>query len=609
MCRLRSLIIAVFLGCPTLVVAQEAGSQKGPPEKPPQESSSSEDGSEKSEGDEEESSTLTDEIPEEVKTIAPISTHLLYQTKTGFYVDVGSDAGLERGLMGWLEYKGERWTRIRVRAVAKGSSFLELLSPRNGQYPKRGELLVIIPDPPATERGAIELVLAEEDPLPLEPRDLAEPIQFEPIPELDLTDGPLLVNAQPKYGTNTTEAKNLFRGRLTVQQGVQVTSDGDMDWTRSRVRSSGSVDRIDATPWALEYSGDFSIRAGDGFQNVRDFEDPRIELYQFAFARRFDDRSILRLGRFIPRELPSIGYMDGLQYEKNVSEKFRYGTVLGLKPTRDDLDPSFNEPTVVPYFTFFRRKADNRYFSATFGTLFSSYEGEPDRIALLADQEWRSGNWFVTSSSEFDFDAGNAEVNTGFQLSRWDLVFTRFNRYWTPRFGINRWQRPDTQAERDIVDDFILQDVAFFDDEYWRYFAGASHRFGSWTLSEEVSYTDAFDYDAVRWNVALSKNRIFGHSGSTGTISVYNLASNQQEGFGGRLSAFLALGKGRVTLEPSVSVRWVDFGGDEDFSFGDVSLRYAWNLSQRWRLTGGASFASNDEAQRYLVDVALTFFW
>jgi hypothetical protein len=516
---------------------------------------------------------------------ALLECEIQYETLEGFYVDVGSERGLSKTLTGWLIQDHERRTQVQVAEVTNGSSFLRLLSPRPLGFPRAG--------------GQVSLLVEGLQP-PVAEADTAGQTDDEFVP--------LLAPALEEVGVS--DPRTVFHGKLTLRQLLQETSDGHLNARRTNLRTSGSLDRIDGTAWSLEWSGDFSYRVGSGYDKVRDVEEIRPEIYRLALSRRFDDRSIFRLGRFIPLALPSVGTVDGIQLEKVLSENWRAGGILGLKPFRDDLDFNTEEPTATPYLTYYVEDQDQRY-SGTAGLLGSYYEGDADRLALLVDQNLQWGSLQVINSNEVDFDVGGGETQKGMRLTRMDLALADRRPGWTPRLGVQYWERLDTEAERDLFDPIVLPEAAYFQDNYWRYWVGASHQLGAgFRLDEEVSYTDADSNEALRWQVSLTRSGLGEWKSSSATLSVYNLAGVEQQGYGGRLSGYFPVTGSPLTIQPSVSARFVDYdSGVDDYRYGDLTLRGYWRVSQSWSAAGAATYAITDDVQSILVDLALTFHW
>ncbi len=517
---------------------------------------------------------------------------VLYAIVEGLYIDLGEEVGLAVGLQGWLEQEGQQLARIQVGGSTEESSFLKFVSTPRGGFPASGQRLTLVMD---------ELRLQSDT----DPLSLSDTLKTKRDEEFV----PLLAPAEGDAGV--TDPQNVFHGRITFRQHFQETSDNRLDYQRSHLRTTGSLQRIDGTPWTLEWAGDLSYRLGDGLEDVDDFEDIRLELDQFAFSRRFDDESMIRIGRFIPRPLPSIGYVDGVLGEKILDPRWRVGTVLGFRPEQEDLTLTTRNPVVVPYATY-SSVTDDREYTATGGLLLTSLGGELDRAALLIDQIGRTGNVHYSSSSEVDVDVGGADFQDGVRLTRWDITVFQTREGWTPRFGMNRFEFPDTEAQRDLIEPIVLAEEDFFDDDgRWRFWLGANHDLGGgFTLDEEVSYTFSEVTDEFHWRVGITKRSLSG-SGSSTTLTVYNIAADEQQGYGARLSSFIPLGTTRrLTLQPGISFRYVDFGtGGGDFEVGEGSLRLHGRLSRNWTMFGGATYTASDDLQRVLMEIGLTRRW
>ena len=162
----------------------------------------------------------------------------------------------------------------------------------------------------------------------------------------------------------------------------------------------------------------------------------------------------LRAGRFLPYELPGMGYLDGLQLEKVVSPAIRVGDVLGTKPTRDRLNLSGKEPLNSFYVTAEAGTRRSLYYSGTTGLLTGFYRGRMDRAAFLNQQQMDLGERLsFFSNAEIDFDVDNVTGTTrGPQLSRLSLLGNaRVSRALGLRAGIERFQWTDTLAEREFM--------------------------------------------------------------------------------------------------------------------------------------------------------------
>ena len=517
---------------------------------------------------------------------------------------------MSEGRGGWILSKGKRVGRFVVKSIGTDYAYLRLLTPRRPEFPSLNDTIELLVDASPEELGlgvvdpALSFPVAQDDAASVEPA--------EPDRSTLRTDGegdeeftPLLAPDMRDVGV--TESKNVWHGRFRLRHDFQDTSDNFGDFNRTRLDSTGAVERIGGSAWSAEWSGDLSYRSGNGMERVPGHEDIRLELYRLSFSRRFDDKSTLRFGRFIPIALPSIGYIDGGQGELVMSESLRLGAVAGFKPEREHLDVHFREPTLVPYVSLYSQGDDEEtFYSGTIGLLASMYEGEMDRVALLWDQTGHYGGFDFFASSELDFDVGANETRDGIRTSRFDASIQYPFSGWTPRIGVDHFERPEIEAERDLFDAIILEEADFFEDSFWRYWIGARHDLGAqWTLDEELSYTFSDWGEGTRWRVSLSKR--FGNRGASSTLSVYNLLGEEQEGHGGTLAFQIPAKDGAILWQPAISVRLVEFDeSGEEFEYINGSLRGHWRFSKQWSGFGGIAYSVSDDVHRFLGEAGVS---
>ncbi|MFN0059689.1 MAG: hypothetical protein ACKVX7_14625 [Planctomycetota bacterium] len=534
--------------------------------------------------------------PSQPPPVTPIECALLYETADGVYVDAGVLQGIADGQTGWILRGGIQTARFEVVKAARASTFLRILSDRGPLFPRAGERL--------------SLLLDSAPVAPPAPEDPRAPSPTLKNGDPDAPFAPLL--APPGMGeTGYTGGRNVAHGRINLRQHVQLAKNNDLDYWRTQLGGSGSVERPDGTPWALEWHANLSWRGGQALQDYESHDRRRFDLYRLAFFRRFDDRSFVRVGRFLPGELPSIGYLDGIQGEKAVMPRVRLGALFGLRPDREDLHPWWREPTIVTYLSYSAATDRSRY-SLTTGVLGSSYRGKPDRLALLADQFLSHGDFSLYSSAEVDFDSGDDETRRGVELTRLDLSSTyRVSKGFRLRGGVDRFELTDTEAERDLVDQIVLIDSFFFDQGYWRYFVGAAHDLSErWMVDEEVSFTDSDKADdGVRYQLGLTRRGVFAASAASATLHVYRVLGNETDGHGARFSGFFPVGP-RFALQPSLGVRFADYELESSQLWtADAGMRAHWTLARNWSLVGGFSYARTQDNDRLLVDIGVTLWW
>ncbi|MCA8962006.1 MAG: hypothetical protein KDC38_15880 [Planctomycetes bacterium] len=524
----------------------------------------------------------------EVSGETTVECRLLYVTSDGLFVDVGTREGLTKGMLGSLEHSGRRIGRIEVASVAARSCFLRVEGAELPELPSAAALTL-----------RLEATLTP-----------AGPTDDEAL-RPDRTDFTPLLAPQVPAPVGVTDARNVFHGRLRLRQLYQSTTENDLDYLRTHAHLSGSLLRMDGTPWALEWGTELIYRSGDGYEDVDDFQELDPEVYLFSVFRRFDDKAMLRAGRFLPRELPSVGYLDGVQAETQIDPGLRAGVLFGFKPTRDDLEPTLKEIALVPYATIERGDGVRTHYSATAGLMGTLYETEPDRLALLVDQTARVGKLRLYSSSEVDADVGGFESREVVRLSRWNLS-THWTETWfgTLRAGVDHFELVDIEAERDLVDEIVLDESEYFDKGYWRSWVGATQSARHLVLREEIAYIDSPAADGLRWLAGITLRDFFGAPDASISIDVHNLIGDEIEGYGGRASAYFPFSGQRLYLQPSVVLRSVKSDlNDSTFEVTDISLHAHWVPSTDWRVVAGVSYGITDSFDRLLFDVGITFAW
>ena len=254
---------------------------------------------------------------------------------------------------------------------------------------------------------------------------------------------------------------------------------------------------------------------------------------------------------------------------------------------------------------------DGRYYSGTVGLLNSYYDGSFDRLALLIDQRAGLGRGFTLySTAAVDFDIGASETQMGTRLTQLNVsAVSELSSFLTLRAGVDHWERPDHEAERDLLP---FQDERFFDDGYWRYWIGSSQNL-PWRLrfSEDVGYIDSDTVDGdVRWQVGVTRSGLGDWQDASVTVAVYNLIAFEDDGYGCRVSAHLPLNQGTVLVQPAAGFRVLQTDTQaEDITLSYLSIGLDGRISRQWSLFGGATYFQGDDVNSTLFELGLRFAW
>lgn len=513
----------------------------------------------------------------------------------GLFVDVGASGGAAIGAAVVFLREGREIGRGEVIQVSSKSALVRVIPPAEAD-PRPGD--------------QVRVSVTEASPAtPPATREAASPTLRGPDEASGQEFVPLLVN-QARDAARSRPTRNVFHGRLWARSLFQVENESSRSFSLFRLGSSGSIERLAGSRWSADWSGALSYRDGSGYNGSRDQGDVRPDVFRLSLVRPFGDAGFVRLGRFLPQELPSVGYLDGIQGEVTAAPALRLGAMAGLKPTRRDLDPSGDEPTAAAYATVAAGKPDELRYSGTVGLLGSLYKGKTDRLALLLDQRFSvAGRFHVYSSTAVDFDAGAAEAHGGTRFTRENLhAIWQAAQFLDLKAGYDRYERPDTAAERDA---FELPSSVLEDLRYGRTWAGATFRLPfHLELGGEVGLLEGPEEDTIHWEGTLYRRGLWVWTDASVRAVVYNLAGGDAEGIGGRLTGYFPVLGGAFSLEPAVGFRSLRTSDtDTSFDVTDATVRGFWQVSAAWAVDAGVTYVLGDAVDLWLIDLGLELRW
>lgn len=520
-----------------------------------------------------------------------VSSLITYEIKDGFYVDKGADDGLSQNLLGSMRLDNGSILEFEVLHVTRKTALLRLVNTSADSNRLVGRTVELV----------FEQSLIDQDSKDYKDESSTITNDDKFIPLL----------SPPDWSVGFPQTNNIFHGQMNIRQMLQKDNEDLLDYSVTHLGSSGTLDRINGTQWSFEWSEDITYRDGHAYRYHPDYQNARLDLYQASFQRPLGEGGLFRFGRFLPVELPGIGYIDGIQGQIGWSEHWRLGAMAGFKPDRYNLDPSADEPLIAVYTSFNTGDRKLLYYSGTAGILGSLYENNADRLALLVDQRMNFGPSFsVNSTAQLDFDVGSAEFKSGTRLTRLDVsALSRIYSRLFFRAGLDHWERPDNHAERDLL---AIEDDRLFDSGYWRYWIGSDQDlFWNLRLSEQVTLIESpeYDYDP-RWNIGLTRTGLPSLSEANITATIFNLQSKELDGYGIRLSAYLPFFEHKLFFQPFAGFRMLEANPQsEDFAVNYMSLHLNGRLSSNWTLFGGFTHSYGDNVDSNLFNLGLRFSW
>jgi len=496
------------------------------------------------------------------------------------YIDVGSARGLASGDAGEVRRAGTRVADVAVITVSGSQARLSIS--RSTRRPVLGDEVVLFTQSKKKAESAKQ--------------DAKRPTEEEPFQ-------PLL--ERQKLRAKPVAKRNIFHGRVSFQQLVQIDNEGDFDYSTSLLSSDGMFDRIGGSPWSLNWAGNLYYRTGDAFEGT-ELEGDQLILFGLSFARPLADGGFLRFGRFLPRAMSGAGYLDGAAIETSVGQNTNLGAAFGFKPTRLDLSATTDEPTGLVYASYAAGTRGDAYSSGSYGVLVSGWESRLDRTALLLEQVVERGKARLDATATVDFDVGGAEFHEGVRLTRMDAVFSwRHSRATTFRAGADRWERLDTAAERA---QFEALGPLLFDSAFWRPWVGAVFVLPAhYRLDLEYAQIHGDDGSTTApWRATLEKFDPFGIAGANMSFTVYNLEGLTGDGYGGLMNTSFPFAAGTWTLGASAGFRLLDTN-DQELDVTDVRLSVDHLLGSGWQLSGGVHWVNGTAVDSLLLEFRVDY--
>jgi len=508
---------------------------------------------------------------------AEVTAKITYLVPEGAYVDAGTDQGLGAGETGTVLRDGKPVAKAEIIATSSRSARVRVYDgeARLGDL-VRFEAVAPAPAPPPEEA-------------PKKPEQ-AQP--FVPLLE------------QQKATARGAGPRNVSHGWVTLNQYIQTGSFDD--FYRTSLSSSGDIQRLWGKPWAFDWSFNLSGRGGDAFMDSV-LEGARLDVYELALSRRLGETGFLRFGRFVPKALPSVGYIDGAIVEQRLSTHLRGGAILGFLPTIDDLTPSIDAPTAVVYGTLVSGDRKGDHFTGTLGAMTALYEGDLDRLAVPFDMFARIGRLDLSADGLVDFDVGAQQFTSGTRLTELNADATlRVAKGTRLRGGTDYYENLDDAWSRAGLP---YLDPLVFEGSGWRYYVGATQNLPAhMTVDVQFTFINAPDTgDLTNWYATLTKWGIFGSDVASVSLSVFSIEGLDVGGLGGRLTAYVPLGK--LTLQGGVGFTAFDPDVATEFDVTDVNFFASYQLSRKWTVQGGVTAAVGDSADYVGFDLGVTYRW
>jgi len=476
-----------------------------------------------------------------------IEAKVISVSGTSVYLDRGREAGVLPDDPVLLRPAGGPSVDATVRDVAKSTSRAELA-----------------PGSPAIASGCLAEIFVPAERL-AKPEEAAKPPPVVPAPG---AEPPLPPPSHPGW-THPPEAWNqetpLLAPAYAADRGpddLPSHFDGRLFWqanstwnqenqdARYLFGSMGADLRLEnpfGKSGAFEFRGDL-LYTDASFSGVSDDSNTDVAIRRLSYHQggTEEDPAHWEVGRFLQREFPELGVLDGFDWNRRMEGGDRFGVNVGAMPepfpsmqTGDDLQAS----------VYYRWTPDPSQTLLLGGAYQNTWhEGEQDRNLFLGTFEWNPKKSFSLRSTAWVDYYGSADTikSSTFELTELQALATwRFDR--AGGITLSGAHRKIPELLRHEFSSFTPQQVQ--DDVLDRIGAGGWTALGEKTrLRVQADGWQDEDDDGVRGEVGISRRDLLWDRGEIG-LAIFTVDGSYSSGDGMRLSAtksfdrsFLSLG-------------------------------------------------------------------
>lgn len=322
-----------------------------------------------------------------------------------------------------LAPRDQRPVTGRVVEVDERTALVELLDPTVlVPIGTRGHVLL-----PKARRAAAA-------PTAPQPEPAAQPQEEEWAPGM-----PLLGRRRPPQ---PAERPAQLRGRLWGSSRLVRTLDS---FSQSFVDAGtdATIDNVDGNGGVLRFSGAFN--RSKEFNGVVGND---LRLFELSYERggtRFDPVH-WQIGRFLPRDVPEFGLLDGVEIGMRREGGDRFGVSLGYLPQLDDDMNTFADLQFAAWYVWNQDVAERVSFGIGYQHTWHRLDNDRD-LVVLKSRYLPADGWDLSSSVWIDFyDSNDVAKDSSLEVTRANVFAVR---RWQDRGGIEAFY--DHESYPDIV--------------------------------------------------------------------------------------------------------------------------------------------------------------
>jgi hypothetical protein len=323
----------------------------------------------------------------------------------------------------------------RVLEVEERTALVELVDPQDQiAIGMRGHLLLprsrrpvqppaaTAPTPPTT--GSTTEPPAGSTPAPKKPRARRA---GEVVPDEEWEPGmPLLGMTRPP---RPDERLRTWNGRLYTSTNLVRTND---TWSHSFLTTGADIDvgNVDGKGSVLRFHGDFNASRETSERTGTD-----LRLYELSYERGGTRQEPWRwrVGRFLQRDMPEFGILDGGEIGYRQEDGDRFGASFGYLPELDEDLESFADLQFAAWYIWNQDVAERVSFAVGYQKTWHRFELDRD-LLLVKGRLLPVDGWDVHGGLWIDFYTGSDKLkDQAVELTRANLFASR---RWVDKGGL-----------------------------------------------------------------------------------------------------------------------------------------------------------------------------
>jgi hypothetical protein len=498
-------------------------------------------------------------------------------TNASCYLDKGRAAGLEIGDRVLFYSTSGVGSEGTIRAVSKNSARAEIdpgapaveLGARGEAFvpatriekpapvePKPAPTTPPSPQQPAPKIG--EVPPGQVPPPRAPPRTVPEHPPWQQAPEEWSKDKPLLA---PAFGLAPEDREPRLRGRAYVQaQGTRDDSGSTREYFNGNAGFDATLDnpfgdggslRMDATLWTRSADADFDDVHTD---------ETRIRLNRLTYelGGTQDDPTRWMFGRFLQREFPQLGVLDGVEWDRRLANGSVLGASAGAMPEPFSDMSSFDDMQAALFYRHAFDESRRNFVGLAYQNTW--HDGDQDRNLFVADAAFVPGDRVrLNANALVDWYGSGDEIkDEGFELTELLLSGT-----WlvtsTSGVGLTYSHRRIPELLRSEFHDYDAPTVR--DNELDRVALNGWHMFTPKVrVDARADLWDDHEDSGQTVEAGLSLRNMLWSDGEL-SAAVFHADGSYSSGPGFRVNASKAFGR----TSASLGYTWVDYS-QKDFT-------------------------------------------